>query len=48
MIYFILTLSNIIKNSDYYNMKYEFIIVFNNIQFCPFDMSELYTNKTMC
>ena len=42
------TLSNIIKKYDYYLIKWEFKIVFNDIQYCPYVMSEICSNKTMC
>ena len=32
----------------YYLIKCEFKLVFNDIQYCPYVKSELYSNKTMC
>ena len=29
-------------------MKFEFILVFNDNQYCPYVTSELYSNKRMC
>ena len=35
------------KKINYYRMKCEFILVFNNIQYCPYVTSELKNNRTM-
>ena len=56
-IYFMLHQNYILQNyayiierneqCDYYLMKCEFELVFNDKQFCPYVTSELYSNKTM-
>ena len=44
---FIYTLSNT-KNYDFYLVKCEYKLVFNEYQYCPSITSELSDNKTMC
>ena len=40
---------NIEHNKKYYYlMECEFILIFNDYQFCPYVTSELYSNRTMC
>ena len=36
------------RKYDYYLMKREFILIFNDNQYCPYITSELYSDKTMC
>ena len=36
------------KKSDYYLMKCDFELVFNDNQVCPYVTSEIYSIKTMC
>ena len=42
------TISNNRKKYDYYLMKCEFKLVFNDNQYCPYVTSELDSNKAMC
>ena len=43
---FICTLSNL-KRFDYYLIKCEFKLVFNDYQYCPYVMSNVSDNKTI-
>ena len=36
------------KNYEYYLLKCEFKLVFKGNQYCPYVLSELYSNRTMC
>ena len=48
MNYFMLTLSKLKKRFVNCLMKCEFKLVFNDIQYCPYVTSRLYSNETMC